>query len=294
MAVLEFRRLSSFSRNERLLDNISFEVEKGQLSLCLSDDMKARNELALIMAGLCRPSDGSALIGTRDAWRVEKVTQRSVGFVIPGVRYDRDLTIRETIERQRRLRHLPRREADPRLKFDYVSLWDIDPEQKVGELDTENFALFQLLLAYEHSPAIFIFVDLCKRTADSHKQDVSDFITERISEGATVLLLESSWHEVLPYPDLVQVIHHGSLLLDAETFDAGVLLPAKPGINLEEEDTLPANFYENCVAYQTATARESMQYLAGEGTRRNRPQAGRPENPLEEKLKQSGGKLKLK
>lgn len=294
MAVLEFRRLSSFRRNERLLDNISFDVEKGQLSLCLSDDAKVRNELALIMAGLCRPGEGSALIGTRDAWRVEKVTQRSVGFVIPGIRYDGDFTIRETIERQRRLRHLPRRDADPRVKFDYLKLWDIDPEQKIGELDTETFALFQLLLAYEHSPAIFILADLCRRASEDHIQHIADFITERISEGTTVLLLESFWHEALPFPDLVQIIHQGSLLLDAETFDAGELLPAKPGLDLEARDSLPDDFYERCVRYQTATARESMQYLPGEGTRRSRTETDRKDNPLEEKLKQSGGKLKLK
>lgn len=298
MAVLEFRRTSSMPRSGTLLDNVSFSVEKGQLSLCLSAQDRTRLELALILAGLTRPTDGTALIGTRDAWIVEKITQRSVGFIIPGVRYEDEMSLRAIIDEQRSLRHLPHRESDPRIKFNYFKIWGLDPDRTVGDLDEGEFALFQTMLAYEHSPTVYVFVDCYLRADERQGQKISDFIGERISEGATILAIEPAWSETMPLPDLVQVLHEGSVVLDAETLGATELLPVRPGMDLAQEGSLPDDFYTMCIRYQAETARESLAYLDGEGPRRQPP--GPPKtrraskSTAQDKIKHAGGKLKLK
>ena len=286
MSVLALRRVRSVRRQKHALDQVSFKVEKGQLSLLLSDSPATRREIALIFAGLCRPTDGTALLSMRNAWTVEKVSQRATGYVIPGLTYEEDLSLQETVDLERSLRHLPAREKP----LAWASL-DLNPEQLVKDLDADAFARFQLLLAHDHRPTTYILTDLYTRTDAVHHSAISEFIAARIGEGNTILILDTQWSPSLTQVDLLQVIKDGKLLLDAETHGATEHLPVVPGINLLADDLDP-EFYARCLAYQHETSRESMQYLPGEGPRPEREEPQDLPDPLQERLKGTRGKIK--
>ncbi len=95
----------------KLLDSVSFRIPVEQRTALVGDGASGKEHLALLVAGLLRPSSGAVRIGDRDLTMLpESVTGRRMGYVGPDA-YLFPLSVYDNLVYS--LKHRPLREHEP-------------------------------------------------------------------------------------------------------------------------------------------------------------------------------------
>ncbi|MFN3630385.1 MAG: ABC transporter ATP-binding protein, partial [Casimicrobiaceae bacterium] len=86
----------------RALDDVSFTVERGEFFALLGPNGAGKTTLISVLAGLARPTSGSARVLGFDVMRNEREARSRLGVVPQELVFDPFFTVRETLELQAR------------------------------------------------------------------------------------------------------------------------------------------------------------------------------------------------
>ncbi|MEM0353264.1 MAG: ATP-binding cassette domain-containing protein, partial [Archaeoglobaceae archaeon] len=98
--------------NFRAVDEISFEVEEGEIFGLLGPNGAGKTTVVMILATLLKPSSGKAFVAGHDVVKEASMVRKKIGIVFQETTLDLELTVRENLDFHGRLYGLKRDERN--------------------------------------------------------------------------------------------------------------------------------------------------------------------------------------
>ncbi len=107
MHAIEVDSLTKKFGDFNAIDNISFDVEEGEIFGFLGPNGAGKSTTMMILTTLLRPSSGKVLVGGYDIMSDAKKVREKIGYVQQEISVDEFLTGRENLYLHARINHIP-------------------------------------------------------------------------------------------------------------------------------------------------------------------------------------------
>lgn len=97
MSAIEFKNLRKEYGTLTALDGVNLQIEEGEFFGLLGPNGAGKTTLISILAGLCRPTSGSAEVMGHDVQKEFRIARRLLGIVPQELVFDPFFTVRETL-----------------------------------------------------------------------------------------------------------------------------------------------------------------------------------------------------
>ncbi|MCZ2856356.1 MAG: ATP-binding cassette domain-containing protein, partial [Candidatus Bathyarchaeota archaeon] len=99
MSIIEVKALTKvFNEKVRAVDDISFNVKKGEILGFLGPNGAGKTTTLNILSTLLRPTSGTATVNGHDILQEPDAVRRSIGYVFQDPTLDIELTGRENLD----------------------------------------------------------------------------------------------------------------------------------------------------------------------------------------------------
>jgi ABC-2 type transport system ATP-binding protein len=245
--MIEVRNLTKKFKELVAVDNITFDVKKGEVFAFLGPNGAGKTTTIKMLTTLLTPTSGKILLNGHDPVTEQDAVRRSFGIVFQDPSLDIQLTAYENMEIHAVLYNVPRRERRPRIEIllRLVQLWDRKADK------VENFSggmkrRLEIARGFLHHPAI-LFLDEPTLGLDPQTRNLIWTHVRELnrSEGVTVFLTTHLMEEAERMTDRVAIIDHGKIVAQGTSMELmeqtktdtleGAFL-ALTGITIREED----------------------------------------------------------
>jgi ABC-2 type transport system ATP-binding protein len=208
MGVIEVENLVKEFNGFRAVDNISLNIEEGEIFGMLGPNGAGKTTTIFILATLLKPTSGAARVAGFDVVKNEKQVRKNIGIVFQDVVIDDRLTAMENLRVHAYLYSMPREEWEPRAEelLELVELSDRKNEL-VGHYSGGMKRRLEIVRGLLNQPKV-LFLDEPTLGLDPHsRRFIWDYV-KRLNERGVSILLTSH------YMDEVDVLSHQILIMD--------------------------------------------------------------------------------
>jgi ABC-2 type transport system ATP-binding protein len=201
---------------KRALDEVSFEVPRGEIFGLLGPNGAGKSTLINILAGLVTKSSGTAEIWGFDIEQHPRNAKRSIGVVPQELLFDPFFTPREALEIQAGLYGVPKVERITDALLAAVHLTD----KANAYARTLSGGMKRRLLvakAMVHSPPILVLDEPTAGVDIELRQQLWDYVRGLNRQGVTVVLTTHYLEEAEQLCDRIAIINHGKLIANEPT-----------------------------------------------------------------------------
>lgn len=206
--VIKAEKVSKKYSHRQGIENISFDVEPGEIFGLLGNDHAGKSTLISLLAGYFRPSSGNLMIFGLDSQRESRQIRERTGFYPGNYPAPSRLTVAELLRSQG---HQP----GGMLWTDIQKLTeqlDLDLAQPAATLSTHDRQVFDLLQAFIPRPELLILDEPTYELKPAVQDVFYRLITDARQEGRTVFITSRSMAEMERICDRVAIIHRGKLV----------------------------------------------------------------------------------
>lgn len=210
--VIEVKNLTKKFRNFAAVDNISFNIEKGEIFGFLGPNGAGKSTTIRMLTTLMRPTSGEAMVKGYNVVAKQDTVRKYIGLVAEKIiLYDR-LTARENLEFFGQLYNLSKEEIGNRTKKWIEKLHMTEwMNAQVGTFSTGMKQRINIVRALLTEPTI-LFLDEPTLGLDPQTTHlIREFIRELNGHGVTVLLTTHDMIEAEALCDRVAIIDHGKI-----------------------------------------------------------------------------------
>ncbi len=207
---------SKGSDPKRALDEVSFDVPRGQIFGLLGPNVAGKSTLINILAGLVVKTSGKAVIWGFDIEAHPRNAKRSIGIVPQEILFDPFFTPREALEIQAGLYGVPKSERITDALLAAVHLTD----KANAYARTLSGGMKRRLLvakAMVHSPPILVLDEPTAGVDIELRQQLWDYVRGLNRQGVTVVLTTHYLEEAEQLCDRIAIINHGRLIANEPT-----------------------------------------------------------------------------
>ena len=198
------------------LDDVSFDVPRGQIFGLLGPNGAGKSTLINILAGLVVKSSGKATIWGFDIDEHPRNAKRSIGIVPQEILFDPFFTPKEALEIQAGLYGIPpgHRKTDELLAAMHLS------DKANAYSRTLSGGMKRRLLvakAMVHSPPILVLDEPTAGVDIELRRQLWSYVRRLNSEGVTVVLTTHYLEEAEELCDRIAIINHGKVIANEPT-----------------------------------------------------------------------------
>ena len=198
------------------LDDVSFDVPRGQIFGLLGPNGAGKSTLINILAGLVVKSSGKATIWGFDIDKHPSNAKRSIGIVPQEILFDPFFTPKEALEIQAGLYGIPpgHRKTDELLAAMHLS------DKANAYSRTLSGGMKRRLLvakAMVHSPPILVLDEPTAGVDIELRRQLWSYVRRLNSEGVTVVLTTHYLEEAEELCDRIAIINHGKVIANEPT-----------------------------------------------------------------------------
>ena len=207
---------SSGQPAKRALDEVSFDVPRGQIFGLLGPNGAGKSTLINILAGLVTKSSGSATVWGFDIDAHPRNAKRSIGIVPQEILFDPFFTPREALDNQAGLYGIPRAE---RITDQLLTAVHLSDKADAYSRTLSGGMKRRLLVAKAmvHSPPILVLDEPTAGVDIELRQLLWDYVRELNRQGVTVVLTTHYLEEAEQLCDRIAIINHGKLIANEPT-----------------------------------------------------------------------------
>ncbi len=195
------------------LDNLTLEVQKGELFGLLGPNGAGKTTTISILCGLIKPTSGSAKICGYDIGKDTQKVKELLGVCIQETAIYPYLTGKENLELFGNLYNLDKKTIRERSKIllDKVGLSE-DAKRVTAKYSGGMKRRLSLAIALIHDPQIAFLDEPTVAMDPQSRHAVWDFIKEQKAKGKTIILTTHYMEEAEELCDRVGIIDHGKLI----------------------------------------------------------------------------------
>ena len=128
MHAIKVDLLSKRFQKFKALDNISFQIEEGEIFGFLGPNGAGKSTTMMILTTLLKPTSGNASVHGFDVVTQAKKVRENIGFVQQEIGVDEYLTGRENLIFQSRISQMPKEQVQSRID-EVISLVELEEKQ---------------------------------------------------------------------------------------------------------------------------------------------------------------------
>jgi ABC-2 type transport system ATP-binding protein len=198
------------------LDDVSFDVPRGQIFGLLGPNGAGKSTLINILAGLVTKSSGKATIWGFDIDEHPRNAKRSIGIVPQEILFDPFFTPREALEIQAGMYGVPASERQSDALLAAMHLTD----KANAYARTLSGGMKRRLLvakAMVHSPPILVLDEPTAGVDIELRRELWNYVRELNRKGVTVVLTTHYLEEAEQLCDRIAIIHRGKVIANEPT-----------------------------------------------------------------------------
>ncbi len=206
----------TYADGKLALDDVSFDVPRGQIFGLLGPNGAGKSTLINILAGLVVKTRGSITIWGFDIDQHPRNSKRSIGVVPQEIIFDPFFTPRETLEIQAGLYGIPKseRQSDELLQAMHLT------DKANAYSRTLSGGMKRRLLvakAMVHSPPILVLDEPTAGVDVELRRQLWDYVRGLHSRGVTIVLTTHYLEEAEQLCDRIAIINHGKVIANEPT-----------------------------------------------------------------------------
>jgi len=253
--VLSVQGLSHSYGGLHAVDNISFDIKKGQVFSFLGPNGAGKTTTINLLITLLPIQQGKVTIAGYDVQTQKDQVRRSIGVVFQDQRLDRDLTVWETLDFHGKIYSIPKEVRNQRISelLELVELIDKKDEytKKLSGGMKRRLEIARGLLV---QPTV-LFLDEPTIGLDTQtRQRIWSYIKRVKQKGVTVLLTTHYMDEADQNSDVVCIIDKGKIIAN------GTPEQLKRSLN---RDCIQVQTDDNCRAYELIQAIDGVSKITG-------------------------------
>jgi ABC-2 type transport system ATP-binding protein len=207
-AIIEVERLTKSYGSKRGIDNVSFQVEEGEVFGFLGPNGAGKTTTIRLLMALLRADSGSGRIAGLDCWKDSLQIKRLIGYMPGEPALDPNLTGGQILEYFGHLRG----GVDHAYLRQLIQRFDLDTSRKFRQYSTGNKRKVVLIQAFMHRPRLLILDEPTSGLDPLNQQEFDRMVREASDEGRTVFLSSHVLSEVEKTCTRVGIIRDGSLV----------------------------------------------------------------------------------
>ena len=133
MHAIEVNSLTKEFGNFKAVDNISFQVEEGEIFGFLGPNGAGKSTTMMILTTLLKPTSGYALVGGHNVVSEAKKVRKKIGYVQQEISVDEFLTGRENLYLHARINQVPNNQINSRID-EVIELVELTEKQDKATL----------------------------------------------------------------------------------------------------------------------------------------------------------------
>ena len=199
--------------NFRAVDNISFQVEEGEIFGFLGPNGAGKSTTMMILTTLLKPTSGSALVGGYDVMSDAKKVREKIGYVQQEISVDEFLTGRENLYLHARINQIPSNLIKSRID-DVLELVELGEKKDQAtltysggmrkRLDIANGLLSRPSVLFLDEPTVGLDIQTRRKIWGYIKKILKDF-------GMTIFISTHYMEEADSLCDRIGIIDHGKI-----------------------------------------------------------------------------------
>jgi ABC-2 type transport system ATP-binding protein len=206
----------TYAGGKRALNEVSFDVPRGQIFGLLGPNGAGKSTLINILAGLVVKTSGTVTIWGFDIDQHPRNATRSIGVVPQEIIFDPFFTPRETLEIQAGLYGIrpSDRHSDALLAAMHLS------DKANAYSRTLSGGMKRRLLvakAMVHSPPILVLDEPTAGVDVELRRQLWDYVRKLHAQGVTIVLTTHYLEEAEELCDRIAIIHHGRVIANEPT-----------------------------------------------------------------------------
>ena len=216
-AAIRIEALSkTYAGGKQALDNVTFDVPRGQIFGLLGPNGAGKSTLINILAGLVVKTSGKAFIWGFDIDEHPRNAKRSIGIVPQEILFDPFFTPKEALEIQAGLYGIPagKRQTDELLAAMHLT------DKADAYARTLSGGMKRRLLvakAMVHSPPILVLDEPTAGVDIELRRQLWAYVKELNRQGVTVVLTTHYLEEAEELCDRIAIINHGKVVANEPT-----------------------------------------------------------------------------
>ena len=213
--LISIKNVSKAFGKHKALNNVSLEIEKGEIFALLGPNGAGKTTLLSAICGLCRQSSGDITVNNFNTITHYKDTRNQIGLVPQELPLDGFESVYNSCQFSRGLFGLKENRTHIENILKALSLFDKRDEQIFGLSGGMKRRLL-IAKALAHEPKI-LFLDEPTAGVDvSLRRDIWKLIEDQKNKGVTIILTTHYIEEAEQLADRVGIINSGEIILVKE------------------------------------------------------------------------------
>jgi len=196
------------------VDNVSFEVNKGEIFGLLGENGAGKTTTLRMLATMLQPTSGTAILAGYDLVTQPEQVRSRIGILFGGESglYDR-LTAAENIAYFGRLNNMDEKQLEKRIG-ELARVFGMEEyiHRKAGKFSKGMKQKVAFARSIVHNPDIMLFDEPTTGLDVSAIRNVHDFIMDCRAQGKTIILSSHTMSEVEKLCDRIGIIHKGRMI----------------------------------------------------------------------------------
>jgi ABC-2 type transport system ATP-binding protein len=209
MKAIEVKTLTKHYGKARGVENLSFDIEEGEIFGYLGPNGSGKTTTLRCMMGLLRPTSGQCRILGERVVAGEATQHKRIGYLPGEFRAWPGLTPRKLL---RLLAKLGRGDEVDQRQEALAERLDLNLDRRMRTLSKGNRQKVGIIYAFQHRPDVLILDEPTIGLDPLIRQTVLDLIRESAQAGATVLLSSHDLSEVAAVCGRAAILREGRLV----------------------------------------------------------------------------------
>ena len=206
----------TYAGGKRALNDVSFDVPRGQIFGLLGPNGAGKSTLINILAGLVTKTGGTVTIWGFDIDEHPRNAKRSIGVVPQEIIFDPFFTPRETLEIQAGLYGIAARD---RQSDELLAAMHLTDKANAYSRTLSGGMKRRLLVAKAmvHAPPILVLDEPTAGVDVELRRQLWDYVRKLHAQGVTIVLTTHYLEEAEELCDRIAIINHGKVIANEPT-----------------------------------------------------------------------------
>lgn len=255
--MLEVSGLGKKFKDRRVVNNVRFQVEKGESYGLLGPNGAGKTTLISMVSGLLHPSEGDAIVGGASILHDRKKAQRKIGIVPQDIALYLDFSAQENLTFWGKMYKLKGNELRKRVDevLEVIGL----SERRKDRVSTFSGGMKRRLnigCALLHQPELLIMDEPTVGIDPQSRNHILETVKQLNREGMTVIYTSHYMEEVQSLCNRVGIFDQGECIAEGNVDKISTMFGALSEIHIEIEDGRAEDLATALAAY---SEKEPMQ-----------------------------------